>query len=325
MTKIIGRLKDVGVAAESSRGAGASPSFWIPKVNMAVDDKAVKANSRESYGTIGMDGNQSIPARVWSEGDLEFDMSDKVIGLFLYSLLGSKSVSGPSDSAYTHTFTLSNTNQHQSLAISVKESSLAQLMYKLAMINSLTMTITPDNPVNIVVNFMAKKGVDTSQTVTYAAENKFLGRDLQFKLASLTSGLTAATAIPLKRLVLRFEKNTVLDHNLGTVQPQDILNQGFRISGEVELDYQDRTYADYMTAGTYRAARIRLTNNRVLLGATSVPQFTLDLSRVEFSQWESVFPNDEIARQTFTFTALYDITNGNIINSCQLINAQASY
>jgi len=327
MTKIIGRLVDVGIGAESSRGGGIAPTFWIPKALIAFDDKVVKARSRQSYGTIAMDGKDAIPAKNWSEGTIEMDMMDKPFGLLLYALLGAKSVSGPTDSAYTHTFTLSNTNQHQSLSISAKQSSLANLMYKLSMINSLKMEITPEEIVKITVAFQGKRGVTTVSTVTYAAYNKFIGRDLSFKIASLASGLTAASAIPLKKLTINFEKNLYLDHALGTVQPIDILNQGFRITGEVELDYQDRTYADYMSDGSYKAVRIKLTNARAdaLIGAATNPAFTLDLSRVEFDQWEPSYPNDEIAKQKFTFTALYDLTNGNLINSCTLVNAQASY
>lgn len=325
MTKIIGRLKDIGIAKESVRGAGAAVAFAIPKTNFTVENKAAKVKSRQSYGSIGMDGNLSIPAQLWAEGALECDMHDKSFGLLLYALLGGVSTSGPSDSAYTHTFTLSNTNQHQSLAISMKESSLNELMFKLAMIKSLSLEMVPDGPVKVSVEFLAKKGVTTSQTYTYAIEKKFLGRDLQFKIASLTSGLTAATAIPLKKLTLKFEKNTILDQALGTVQPLDILNQGFRITGDVELDYQDRTFVDYMTNGDYKALRVKLTNSRDLIGATSTPVFTLDLSRVEFDSWESESPNDEIIKQKFQFMALYDITNGNIINSCTLINGQSSY
>lgn len=327
MAKIIGRLVDVGIAAESVRGAGASPTFWVPKANITHEDKVVKARTRESLGSISMDGNQAIPAKQWSEGDIEMDMMDKSFGLILYALLGGKSVSGPSDSAYTHTFTLSNTNQHQSLSLVAKDSSLAQLMFKLYMIQSLKIDIMPEESVKITMKGQAKRGVTTSQTVSYAAFNKFVGRDLSFKVATLTSGLSGATAIPLKKLTLNFEKNTILDHNLGTVQPGDILNQGFRITGEVELDYQDRTYADLMSDGSYRAVRINLTNRRsdAVIGVSTNPAFNIDLSRVEFDQWEKSVPNDEIVRQKFTFTALYDITNGNVINSCTLVNAQSSY
>ena len=328
MTKIIGRLIDVGIGAESSRGAGIAPTFWIPKASYNIDDKVVKARSNQSYTNIALDGNQAIPAKSWSEGTIDMDMMDNPMGLILYALLGAKSVSGPTDSAYTHTFTLAQTNQHQSLAISVKQLTVANLMYKLAMINTMKMEITPENIVQITVAFQGKRGVTTTSTVSYAASyKKFVGRDLSFKIASLTSGLTAATAIPIKKLTLNFEKNTMLDHSLGTVQPIDILNQGFRITGEVELDYQDRTYADYMSDGTYKAVRINLTNRRsdAVIGAATNPAFNLDLSRVDFTQWEPSYPNDTITKQKFNFTALYDITNANIINSCTLVNTTASY
>ena len=328
MTKIIGRLIDVGIGAESSRGGGIAPTFWIPKASYDFDDKVIKARSTQTYGNIAMDGAQSIPAKQWSEGSLVLDMMDKPFGLIMYALLGAKSVSGPSDSAYTHTFTLSNTNQHQSLAITAKQSSLASLMYKLAMIDSMTIEIVPEEIVKVSLKLQGKRGVTTTATASYATSyNKFVGRDLQFKIASLTSGLAAASEIPLKKLTLNFQKNLILDHNLGTVQPQDILNQGFRITGDVELDYQDRTYADYMSDGTYKAVRINLTNQRTdaVIGAATNPAFTIDLSKVEFDAWEPAYPNDNITTQKFTFTALYDTVNGNIINSCTLVNAQASY
>lgn len=322
--KLIGRLLDVGVGVEAVRGAGIAPQFWIPKTAFNVDDKVSKARTRESYSHIGMDGNQALVSSEWSEGDLEFDMDDRAMGAILYALLGAKSVSGISDSAYTHTFTLANTNQHQSLAIGVKQGANGDFMYKLSMINSLKIVIEPDNTVRVTVSFLGKKSVTSTLTSTYVARNIFVGRHLQFKLATLASGLTAASAIPIKRLELTFDKNTVVDQNLGSSTPTDVLNLGFRISGVVELDYEDRTYRDLMANGSYRAMRIKLTNS-VLIGVTSVPTFTLDLSRVDFDQWESDFANDEIAKQTFNFTALYDITNANIINSLTLINNVASY
>src|SRR3990167_212266 len=327
MTKIIGRRIDVGIAAESSRGGGITPAFWIAKANHTFDDHVVKARSRQSYGNIAMDGNQAIPAKVWSEGTLEMDMMDKPFGLILYALFGAKSVSGPADSAYTHTFTLDNDNQHQSLAVTVVQSTLATLMYKLAMIQSMTIEILPEEIVKITVELIGKRGVTSVATASYSSYNKFVGRDLTFKLATLTSGLAAASNIPLKRLMVKFDKNLYVDHALGTVQPIDILNQGFRISGEVELDYQDRVYANYMSDGSYRAMRVNLTNRRsdAVIGASTNPAFTLDLSRVEFDAWEPAYPNDEIAKQKFNFTGLYDLTNSNLVNSCTLVNAQSSY
>lgn len=325
MAKYIGRLVDVGIAKESVRGAGAAATMWVPKNNVTVEDKVSKARSRPSYGVIGYEGNQAIKTQEWAEGSIETDLRDKSFGLFLLSLLGTVNTSGPSDSLYTHTFTLQNDSQHDSLAISIHESSVADLMFKLAMIESLQMTIVPDDTVKIAVNFMAKRSVGSSHTVTYSTENKFIGRHLTFKLASLTSGLSAASNIPLKRLVINFNKRLKMDAVTGTVEPVDFLNQAFSIDGEVEMTLESRAYRDLMVNGTYNAVRIDLLNDQALVGATSNPQFTLDLSRVDFEEWESQRPNDEISLQTFAFHALYDVTNGNIINSCTLKNGQSAY
>lgn len=326
MVKIIGRLKEVGVGAENVRGAGAAVAFAIPKIDVTVENKAAKARSRESFNSIAMDGNQAIVTREWAEGELEMDLFDKSFGLFLWSLLGSKSVSGPTDSAYTHTFSLDQDSvQHQSLAISVKENSINEHMFRLCMIDSMQIAITPDEAVRVTVSFMGKKGATTAQTYTYASERKFVGRDLVFKIATLTSGLSAATAIKAKSLTLNIEKNAMLDHALGTVQPNDVLNQGFRVTGEVELDYEDRTYANLMSDGSYRAVRVQLVNRRSTIGASTNPSLTIDLSRVDFDQWEQSSANDEVVSQKFQFTALHDVTNGNVINACTLVNDQAAY
>lgn len=326
MTKIIGRLKDVGLAKEAVRGGGAAPTFWVPKSEITFEDKSLHAEDPQSYGSIAGDGNQPVVARQWAEGQISMDMMEKNFGLLLLNLLGSVSTSGPSDSAYTHTFTLQNDSQHDSLAISVNEEGIGDLMYRLAMIESLRIVLTPEDVVKLTVNFMAKKSVGSSHTVSYSSEFKFAGRDLRFKLASLTSGLSAASEIPLRRLEIEFQKNLRTQHYLGSVEPSDFPNQAFRISGAIELDYEDRTYRDLDLNGSFRAVRIYLVNDREsITGGTTNPEFRLDLSRVHFNQWEQVIPNDEIAHQTFNFMALHDITNGNMINSCVLINGQSSY
>ena len=174
-------------------------------------------------------------AQRWSEGDIEMDLHDKSFGLLLLALLGNVSTSGPSDSAYTHTFTLQNDSQCDSLAISVHEAGVGDLMFKLAMIESMEMTIVPEDVVKLKISFMGKKAVDSSHTVTYTAQNKFLGRHLSFKLASLTSGLNAATKININKLVLKFNKRLRANSVLGTVEPIDFLNQAFSIEGDVAM------------------------------------------------------------------------------------------
>jgi hypothetical protein len=327
MAKIIGRLKDIGIGKEGSRGAGVLPSHWIPKSNITFDDKALKARSTVNYGNINLEGNQALVARKHAEGSIEFDLFDDSFGLFLLNIFGAVQSGSVVDSSYTHEFTLQNDSQHQSLAIGVKEAGINDLMYRLAMINSLTITVIPDDVVKVSADFMARTSAVASIIgPSYSASNKFAGRHLTFKAETLTSGLDAGSNIPLKSLEITIEKNLRLDHNTSTVEPNDILNQGFRISGTVELDYENRTYRDLMLDGSYRAVRIDLENLQATIGAGATnPLFRLDLSRVDFEGWEPQHPNDEISTQSIQFMAMWDITNNDVVNLCRLINGTSSY
>lgn len=325
MSKIIGRLIDVGVAKEAVRGTAVAPTFWLPKATVSVDDKVTKSVSKLSYGNIGMEGNAAPVTQKWAEGEIEADMFDKNFGLFLLAMLGTLNTTGPTDSLYTHTFSLQNDNSHDSLSIGIANPN-NELMFKFAMLESLTLTLTPEEAVKMTAAFKSRISADWNlSAASYIAENKFLGRHLTFKLATLASGLDAASGIDLKRMTLKVEKRLRPDWVLGTAEPIDFQNQAITIEGEIELDLDGRTYRDLALDGSYRAARIDLLNQQALVGSSSRPQFTLDLSRVHFEGWEPAYPNDDVITQVLTFKALYDITNGNIINSCVLKNAQASY
>jgi len=328
MTKAIGRLFNIGISKETTRGSNiAAPTFYVPKRAFTHADKVTKARSTLSYNSIIGEGNQNPVALRWGEGSFETDLLSESFGLLLLSLLGTVSTAGPTDSAYTHTFTLQEDNQHDSLSLWVDDPTAGDIVFTLAMINTLTIEIVPDDVVKVSVDFMSKasKGV-SDLTASYSAEDKFLGRSLTFKIEDATGDLAAGNNVPIKSLTLRFIKNLVKDDVLGTVDPEDILNQQLQIEGEVELNLENRVYKDLMLSGSYKAIRIQLINDDEVVGVGATkPQFILDLSRVDFEAWEPDRPNDEISKQVITFKALWDITNGDVINNCQLINETASY
>lgn len=327
MAKQIGRLAKVYVGRESSRGTGAAATFFLPKASISHDLRVVKANSGLGYATIG-EGNQELVAGRYAQGTIEGDVLDRSFGLLLYAALGSLSTAGPTDSAYTHTFSLSESNQHPSLSLYRNDENSDQL-FELSMLSSLQLTTTPDQVVQYVAEFMSKEPQDSvdqgdaPQNVSIIAENKFLGRHATIKVGDATGDLAAASAIPVKSLTLTINKNVILDWVVGTVLPEDILNQKFEVTGEIELFYQNETYRNLIKNGSYQALRVQLTNTDATIGGGSTnPSLTLDLSRVAFAEWESAFPNDEVATQRFTFRALYDVTNANIVNDCALVNAE---
>lgn len=322
MSKFIGRRVNVGIGKETSRGVGVAAQYAIPKTNITVDDKADKARSGEALGNISGMGNQSIVTARFAEGALEGEVNVNSFGLLMLALFGAETVSTVL-AAQKHTYTLSNTNQHQSLSIHVDDP-IGDMLFKLSMIDSLELTITKDDIVKFNTAFKCKKGTDDSYSASFATDYKFVGRDLVFKVAANTGALAAATAVSLKELKITISKNTDFDFILGTLEPEDILNKNITIQGSLTLNYEDRTWRDYMLNGDYKAVGIQLLNSRQTIG-TNNPTFYLELPIVDFSEWESQRGNDEIAGQTLNFNALFDITNNKLISDAYIVNNVAAY
>lgn len=326
MSKFIGRLVNVGLGKESPRGTAVAPTWWIPKSSVAFFDRATKHKSKLSYGNIGGAGMYSPKIMEWAEGNIEGDIFDQNFGMLLLALLGTDTPSGPVSGVYTHAFSVAASAQHQSLTITLADPDRTD-RYSLAMIDKLEINLVPDDVVSFVGSFKARTGRNVAAaSAAFTAENKYLGRHASVKVAASVAALVAASALNIRSLKLRINKNLVFNNVLGTVWPDDILNSHLEIDGEIELDTNDQTWRNYMLGASYLALRIQLTNSDVIIGTgTSNPTFTLDLARVHFEAWEPLRPNDDIVTQKINFIALYDLTTNSVINSCSLVNAVASY
>lgn len=325
MAKYIGRRIDLGIGRESSRGAGVAPSFWVPKVEFSFDDKVIKAREIGGMGSIE-DAQDAYVTTKYGQGNLSGELGDRHFGLMLYAMLGTLSTAGPTDSAYTHSVSLAQSNQHQSLAFVVKDPNTSEI-YKLVMLNSLELNVALDQIVMYNAEFIGKQGnAYTTPTASYTVENKFTKKHLSFKVASDLSGLDAATAISLKSLRLTISKNVVLDDVLGTVEPEDILNQQISVEGEITLNYEDETWKNYVKDNTKRAIEIKLTNTDATIGASTNPSLTIRVPYADWFEWAPNNAGDEIVTQTLSFKANKDVSGGNaLISTCSLVNNVTSY
>ena len=252
-------------------------------------------------------------------------MDDKSFGLIMLATLGTVSSSVEETTAYRHTYTLQNDSSHDSLSIHTTDP-IGDNIFEMSMIDSLSMEFNPEELVTYTVGFKSKNSAGSSSTASYVANNKFLGRQLSVKVGATVADLDSATKLTLSRASLNITKNIELYNVVGTVQPSDINNKTFSITGELEISFDDMTYRDYMMNGDYKALRFDLVNDAVTIGATSNPTFRLDLSKVDFEGWDVDYSLDEIVKQTITFNALYDLGgNDNLINDCYLINETSEY
>ena len=327
MAKFIGRRCTVGIGKESSRGTAVAPTFWIPLTTISFDEKVEKVRSEEGFGNI-QEGSDSYITSIFGEGDLEAELRVDALGLFLYGLMGSVSsaTAGGEAAVYDHTFTIANTNQHQSISLLAQDPIQAKMM-TLTMVDSLKISVDPKGVVKYTIGFKSRGAKDwTTATAVYTSDSyKFLHQHFSLKVASDIAGLAAASALSVKSFEIEIAKNTVVDNIAGTVQPEDILNQQFAVTGTIKLNHEDNTFKDYDYANTYRAMKVNFLHPTTI-GNAEKPELNIQMPRVSFSEWERDRGLNDIVGQTINFQGNYDATNAlAVISTCVLTNQTASY
>lgn len=315
----LGRRGSLGIAKETVRGMATAPTYSIPYNSISFDEKTVVVDSEGAFGQIA-DSYESYVVKKYAEGEFEYDLEDKAIGTILAAVAGAapSSSAGPTD--FVHTYTLANTNQHQSLSLLVQDPNL-QKMFRLAMVDKFTIKVEPEGLSKCTVGFRSASGQDWSVVapVYTALGNKFIHTMFSFKLAANTGALAAASGINLNNFELTISKNIQDFQDLGTATPSDILNKQLVVEGNFELGYNDATYRDYVSNGSTRAMEVKFTygTNNYL---------TVQLPRVRFANWEPNKGINDIASEKIEFKGLYDVVNSaNVISTLTLANQVASY
>ncbi|MBI4119241.1 MAG: hypothetical protein HY456_00150 [Parcubacteria group bacterium] len=329
MAKGIGRLFQIGIAKESTRGtAVTTPTFMIPFAELDIDEKKQLAIDEQSRGVIEDSVGQSI-VKEWVEGSLKAPIGDKHFGLLLLALFGAVATTDNPDadpSVKDHAFSVQQGSQHQSLTIQLDDPIGAQdYTHALAVINSLEIAYEQGKFIEYVANILAKKGATATITPASVSENRFLPHNLTFKLAATQAGLGAAAAISIKSLNLRINQNVEADDVLGNKEPADFLNKQFTIEGSLEAIWQGE--ADFKTqflAGTAKAMRLDLKNTGVTIGTSANPQLLIDFHSVIFTELGRPIRLNDIVRQRLAFKAHYNTTDSKMA-SLTLTNTQASY
>lgn len=320
----IGRREEVGIALEGARGAGATPTYWIPRGALSFQERVDKVISEMGVGSIAQHLT-SVKSDEYSEGTLEAEIRSDFFGVLLQALFGTASSGNQEGDAYKHTFTLQDDNLHDSLAIG-KIDPIGQLMFKLVMLKNLTININPGEIVNFSADFESKYPDGWSgMSSTYPTVHRFRGRDLSFKVAANSAALGAASAISLKSLTLNFEKDLTRDNVCGTMGPENIFNTVFRITMEATLNYTDRTYRNYLLNNQQKAVRVELVNSDVTIGTVTNPTFRIDFPKVGFETWERDASLDDITSETLNLEAFYDVNTSKLFSDCYLYNEVVSY
>jgi len=317
MAKGIGRLIQVGINKESQRGtATGTPAYMIAWADLTIDDKDVRAIDDQSRGVIEGSVTESV-VKQWSEANIKAPIGDKSFPLVLFSLLGTISTTGTVGTAFTHTITVQEGAQHQSLTILVDDPLGGQdYVHALAVPNTLQISYEREKFLAFSADFMAKTGSAVSVTGTAVGENRFLPQHLTFRQALTQATLGTGTAVSLKSATLKISQNIESDDVLGNVSPIDFLNKNFMIEGDVEAIWQNES--DFKTnslTGTARAVRFDLVNTAVSIGTVTPtnPQLRIDLHSVIFQPVTREIKLNDLVMQKLSFRAHYSVTDSKMV------------
>lgn len=328
MSKGIGRLMQMGVAKETSRGTPeAAATYWIPFSEAAVDERRDFVTEDQSRGVIeGSAGERLVKKFV--EASVKAPIGDRHFGLVLLAALGSVNSAAHSGETivYDHTFSVNESAQHQALSLFLDDP-LGGADYKhgLGTVKSLEIKYERGRMIDYALSLLAKTGTSATLTPSTVTENLFLPQHATFKLATNLAGLSAASATVIRSLSLKIEKNIEHDDVLGNVEPSDFLNKQFVISGELEATWQNES--DFKTAflaGTQKALRIQLQDTATTLGLASNPTLTIDLAKVIFGELTRPISVNNVIMQRLQFKAHYSISDTKMVQAV-LTNLVATY
>ena len=261
MSTQIGRLINVGLAKEGSRGtAEDSATFWMPKMDFDFNPRADYAIDNSGLGVIDGRRDAKVVEKV-GEGSFGGILYSKSFGIILAACLGTWSTDAdtPVVNVHTHNFTRLNTNQHPSLTIFHDDENIDE-KFALGMLNQLTINAVLKDYVKFSAGFLSKVGADTSSTPSYSAEKSFLAQHVSVKFAATIAALGTASAVALRAVNLTINKNVEDWQDLGSDEPTDIVNKAFMVSGDLEAIFDDETYKDFVLNGDKRAALITIEN-----------------------------------------------------------------
>ena len=306
--EIIGRQIEFGVATEASRGvAEATADRWMRKVTANVVEKATHVLDDTTRGVLE-DGEARRVVQKYIEGDVEGILHIDLIGWLFANIYGSVVTATVEGTVKSHTFSLKQNIQHQSLTLFAKDGSVQQQVFSNAMINTLQINASIDDYVRFSTSFVASAAADNTDTPSYETEYDFVARDITIKIADTEAGLTSATALKTKDMSITWDQGIVRDHVFGAYNPDDIYNAKLMIEGSFTLNFADKTFKELYLGNDAKYMSIVIEGEEVLSG-TSKPKIEIILNKVQFMDWNRSGDANSLVTEPINFRAFYNATD----------------
>ena len=321
MSKYIWRKINVWFGKESTRWTAVAPAIRAPKASLDFEDKSEKVIDESSIGVIEDSFDWHV-VKQYAEGNFECNVYANLIWFILLNVFWEVASSSKSW-AYEHKFTVDETNNHQSLTISLADDTQDR-QFALAMINSLELNAEVWDFVKATSNFRSKKWASATLTPEYAEDYAMLAKHVQIFMADDLSGLDSATPIEATNFSLTINKNIEDVDILGSTEPADFCNTFFSVEGSLEMTWDNETYKQLYMDWAKKALRIQVVDTNNTIGTSANPTLTIDLSSVIMTEFAKTQDNNALVRQSINIKALYSMADASMITAT-LLNTKSSY
>lgn len=324
MSNQIARVRQVGIAKETTKGTAVAPSFWVPVTKFNANPLVVTKRKDGAIGRVESNSGSEIVSK-HCEPVMEGYLTDKAAALLFLFSLGAVNTGAASAGVYPHTLSVLNSNEHPSATLSFKDLNFSkQIPFSLS--NSLSISAVVDDYVRFAASFIGKFEADGTLTPSfYNTDNAFVGRHVSVKLADDIAGLGAATAVAIQGADLEITKNAQAVFGLGSVEPVAVRNGQLEVSGSITAVQNDSTWRDLFTGNTKKAMQITIENTDVTIGSGSGhPKIVITLAQVNFNPYKEEDKLEDLIKETMEFTAAFDLTASKMIEVV-VYNTTASY
>lgn len=321
LLKGIGKLIQIGVSIETTRGTAKTPAqYWLAADDWSMEERFANAVDSQVYGLIE-DNVSQTRVKNWAEGSMRVPIGGTTAAVLFRSLFGSiTSVLHSGETImYDNTIGVGQDVQHDSLTFFVHDpiptpgGATGDYTHANTVVNKIEIDYSLGNFVMMTASMRGIVGSAAAVVFvpSQAVETRFVPQYMTFKVATTYAGLGAASAIKIKSCKVTIDENIEDDDVMGQTSPRDFLNKEFMIEGTIEAIWQNES--DFKTgalANTSKAMRIDLVNSDVTEGVATNPQFRLDFAKVFFTEFSRPIKIKDVVYQTVSFKAARSITDG---------------
>ena len=312
MAKTGGTQVHVGLGIESyaAPNVAVAETVFVPWAEFSMQSVSEKALFTSARGIRNMSSNSMIK-RKFSQGSLGFVPNVKNFPYALSLALGGVSSSAVADAAYTHTFTVNNTNATPRTAtVTVADGSIQTGQYTNVVCDSLSFEVSDEYAkctLDLIGGFV---GTDT-MTPAYTQETEFAYHQYTAKFGANLTAAGSAQATPLKSFKLNIKNNVQLDEAFlsgnNTISSGNLVNGRLQVTGSYSLHFTDTVELAKYQANTKNALIVAFTG--ALIGSTSTESIQFKLGRLVLKNPPVEYNIDGLLIITQEFEVEYDATD----------------